>query len=215
VNGFNYAENEPVANVDLHGLQGVPFNIKEYAAGLLNQMMGTNVPTHGKSTSSPLRHGKLSIKAEGNVKAGLGMGVKGSALGLKGQASVDAGSFRIAEASVGTDGLIGNIMDNENYTFERDMSISISATDNVNLGVGLEQKQELKNGEITSNTVEGKAGLKVGDKTYGASTGKEQLGQSDVKTYSFSIGFGAQLILGGEAKIKIELKTSTDKEKLK
>jgi RHS repeat-associated protein len=38
VSTYNYAENEPIANIDLWGLQRLPFGIKEKARAILNQL---------------------------------------------------------------------------------------------------------------------------------------------------------------------------------
>lgn len=215
---FNYASNDPISNIDLWGLQGVKYyvnQLKERVANIGNKIFGTNISTFGKPKSSPIRHGKFSIAAEGNLKLGMGAGIGVSANGIKGKLNADIGSVRLLEASIGTDGRELKTASKESYTFERDLGAKVGVTDNLTLGAGLEQKQERVNGgDIVSDEIKYNVGIKAGDTNIGISGGNDQQKGSDIRRYSISLGFMGQLFFGGEARIKFELKTSTDKSKL-
>jgi uncharacterized protein RhaS with RHS repeats len=78
---YNYASNDPVKNIDLHGLQGVPNFIVNRALSDLNRQLGSPAEKINSATSSisPETKNRASLATKG--VSNLTLGVLGTAAG--------------------------------------------------------------------------------------------------------------------------------------
>ena len=117
---YNYASNDPVGNIDLHGLQGVPYVVGE----ILNRVENVFAPVKEKydaikATGKTQKRAQLVTKGTGNVVFGV-LGTLGAvALALEsGGASGVAIPFTLGEVSIGAaqivDGFFGDADPNSN-----------------------------------------------------------------------------------------------------
>jgi RHS repeat-associated protein len=140
VNTYNYAENEPVAHIDLHGLQKWPANfIFNSALSDFNQQLGSPAEKINSATSSisPKTKNRVQLVTGGlgNVTFGV-LGTIGAVAAAPetGGASAVAIPFTLGEASIGfaqiADGLFG----------EADPNSSLHSTGSMSLPHSLDKK---------------------------------------------------------------------------
>ncbi|MEN0050627.1 MAG: RHS repeat-associated core domain-containing protein, partial [Bacteroidota bacterium] len=229
VSPFNYAENEPIANIDLHGLQSLHNaaargledrlkSISSYVENKFNQFFGTSSKKINIQKDNSPTFVKVNFEASGKVVAGMGAGVKGNIMGVKVEAEADIGSVKLAEGSTneGTH-LVG---ENGEVRTERGGALAVGLTDQLSVGVEAERESAVQNGSTISDTQTAKAGVQIGSKFYGAESTKELVtdGNGKIKstdpnskTTTLSIGIGGQFIIGAEGKLKLNITTSKTK----
>ncbi len=201
VTTINYAENSPISNIDLHGLQKFSFNeLKQRGADLFNSVFGTNVQSQGRVKTTPLEKIDVAMEASGNLQVGLGVGFKTDILGVKTNFDVDIGSLKVLEAST-TDGLHLIGQDGE---VRSEMAVGGGAKISEKLKVGLQAERErsIKDGEVISDKSSGLAGARVGNTVLGFEK-KADFDSGKSRETVFSFGFAGQVFLGAEGKFKI------------
>ncbi len=129
VSTYNYAENEPIANIDLHGLQRIPYWVKDRIAGMFNSAMGTNIPTEGKVSAPPRR--EVTTQEIGNKMEGIGDGISATGLSLTPIApeiGVPLTTIGEALSLTGAAIEIGSNIRDEGLTKENAVDIGVEAT---------------------------------------------------------------------------------------
>ncbi len=122
VSPYNYAENEPIANIDLHGLQKIPYYLKAEAnkyLGQFNKTTNSNIPLTGNVNYAPLRsvsnkEAAQTVQLTGTVVEAVGLIASfvappaGAAIAGVGKALQIGGTTLVAGAEIQKQGEISN-----------------------------------------------------------------------------------------------------------
>ena len=217
VSVYNYAENEPISNIDLWGLQKWPSFFKNYVKQHIDYATGTNIPVSSEESNTPVTFVKIEVRVKGDVEVGAAVRGNVTLFGVKGKAELDAGSIKVAGFQIGSDNQSAYIYDGDgNYVMERDFELSVDLPGRLEkIGATIHQEQTHFNGQVIDDKLVAMLGYKKGNVIRGLSYGYEQgENATDVQTTKFNVGLGGQVIIGGNIDLEIRILTSTDPQKL-